>query len=186
MATLSFSTVEPRDSSSSLPVEYFEPHWYATYLRANHEKKVAAQLEVRGIESYLPLYESVRRWKDRRVHLQLPLFPGYVFVRIALRDRLGVLEIPSVARLVRFNGHPAPLPSAEIETLRLAPLSKLNVQPCPYLKVGRRVRIRSGPLEGLGGILLRQKSCYRVVLSIEMLQKSVIANVDLADIEPVN
>src|SRR6266852_464107 len=82
--------------------ESTQPHWYAAYTSANHEKRVAVQLKERAVENFLPLYESVRRWKDRRMKLQLPLFPGYVFVRLALRDRLRVLQIPSVVRLVGF------------------------------------------------------------------------------------
>src|SRR5271154_1507322 len=99
-------------------IEFFEPQWYAAYTRANHEKGVIQQLERRSMECFLPLYENVRRWKDRRVRLQLPLFPGYVFVRLALRDRLRVLEIPSVVRLVGFDRRPTPLPVEEIETIR--------------------------------------------------------------------
>src|SRR6202051_4240062 len=101
---------EPALPLGSRPrIEYFEPHWYAAYTCANHEKGVTQQLERRSVECFLPLYESVRRWKDRRVRLQPPLFPGYVFVRLALCDRLQVLEIPSVVRLVGFDGHPGAL-----------------------------------------------------------------------------
>jgi transcription antitermination factor NusG len=92
--------------------------WYAAYTTANHEKRVAEQLAVRSVEHFLPQYASVRRWKDRRVRLELPLFPGYVFVRLALRDRLQVLKIPGVAKLVGFNGTPTALPEEEIATLR--------------------------------------------------------------------
>src|SRR5216684_840587 len=83
-----------------------EPQWYAAYTCANHEKRVALQLGQRSVEHFLPTYESLRRWKDRRVRLQLSLFPGYVFVRMALQDRLQVLQVPGVARLVGFNGTP--------------------------------------------------------------------------------
>src|SRR5256885_10371866 len=93
-------------------------HWYALYTCANHEKRVAAQLHARAVEHFLPVYSSVRRWKDRRVRLEFPLFPGYVFIRLALRDRWRVLEIPSVVRLVGFNGQPSALPAEEMEILR--------------------------------------------------------------------
>src|SRR5262245_10028837 len=89
------------------PSVFVEQHWYAAYTCANREKRVATELGVRDVEHFMPLYSSVRRWKDRRVNLELPLFPGYVFVRLALRDRLRVLQIPSVVRLVGFNGLPA-------------------------------------------------------------------------------
>src|ERR1017187_1332676 len=99
-------TIGQRESTLPLgsrpPIEFFEPQWYAAYTFANHEKGVVQQLERRSVECFLPLYESVRRWQDRRVRLQLPLFPGYIFVRLAFRDRLQVLEIPSVVRLVGF------------------------------------------------------------------------------------
>src|SRR5690242_7967251 len=90
----------------------FDQKWYATYTSANHERVVACQLDARGIERFLPTYSSVRRWKDRRVILQLPLFPGYIFVRMALQDRSTVVQIPGVARLVGFNGTPTALPDA--------------------------------------------------------------------------
>src|SRR5438876_694608 len=97
-----------------------ETNWYAIYTRAHHEKRVSEQLCERSIEHFLPLYRSVRRWKDRRKELQLPLFPGYVFVKFALRERLRVLQIPSVVRLVSFGGDPAPLREEEIMGLRHA------------------------------------------------------------------
>src|SRR5271166_3029022 len=93
-------------------------NWYALYTCSRHEKCVAQQIEQRSISCFLPLYRSIRRWKDRRKEMELALFPGYVFVRMALRDRLRVLELPSVVRLVSFNGQPAVLPEAEIEQLR--------------------------------------------------------------------
>ncbi len=98
-----------------------EPRWYAAYTCAQHEKRVAEQLVERTVEHFLPLYASVRRWKDRRVALELPLFPGYVFVRLALRDRLRVLQVPSVVRLVGFGGLPTALPDEQVEILRAGP-----------------------------------------------------------------
>src|SRR5215831_4249339 len=115
MATLGNAAIDPANTGLLFPQGYLETSWYAAYTCANHEKRVVQQLDIRGVESYLPLYDSLRRWKDRRMRLRLPLFPGYVFVRIALKDRLRVLEIPSVSRLVGFNGHPTPLPCSEIE-----------------------------------------------------------------------
>jgi transcription antitermination factor NusG len=159
--------------------------WYAAYTCANHEKRVAQQLCVRSIEHFLPLYDSVRRWKDRRVQLQLPLFPGYVFVRIALRDRLQVLEIPSVARLVGFNGTPTPLAEGEIEALKAGLEGGVRVVPHPYLKVGRRVRIIAGPFEGLEGILIRRKNELRFVISLDLIHRSISVEVDGIDVEQI-
>jgi transcription antitermination factor NusG len=160
--------------------------WYAAYMRANHEKSVAEQLSLRSVEYFLPLYESVRCWKDRRVRLQLPLFPGYVFVRFALRDRLQVLEIPSVAWLVSFNGTPATLPDAEIEVLKAGLMRGLHAAPHPYLKAGRRVRITNGPLEGLEGVVIRKKNALRLVISLDLIQRSIQLEIDSSTVEPLS
>jgi transcription antitermination factor NusG len=167
------------------PPAYLEPRWYAAYTCANHEKSVRDQLEERSIESFLPVYETVRRWKDRRVKLELPLFPGYVFVHLALRDRLRVLQTPSVARLVGFGGQPAALPDQEIEPLRQGLTGELRIEPHPYLKVGRRARVRSGPLQGLEGILVRKRNGSRFVISLDLIMRSAAVEIDVAELEPV-
>jgi transcription antitermination factor NusG len=168
-----------------LPPSLIELRWYAAYTRAKHEKRVAAELRAREIENFVPFYSSMRRWKDRRVRLNLPLFPGYVFVRLALRDRLRVLEIPSVVRLVGFNGQPTPLPDAEMETMRNGLTNTLRAEPHPYLSVGRRVRIIRGPLAGIEGILLRKKGILRIVLTVDAIMCSIVVDVEVADIEPI-
>src|SRR5258706_12826423 len=132
-----------------LPPEFYERRWYAAYTCAQHEKRVAEQLTQRSLENFLPQYGSVRRWKDRRVQLELPLFPGYVFVRLALRERLRVLQIPSLVRLVGFNGQPTALPDTEIEIMRSGLSQSLRAEPHPFLTVGRHVRITVGPFAGL-------------------------------------
>lgn len=162
---------------------FCEPRWFAAYTSANHEKRVAEQLTGRSVEHFLPLYRTVRRWKNQRVELQLPQFPGYVFVRLALRDRLQVLQVPGVASLVGFGGMPISLPDGEIQALRANFESGVRVEPHPYLTVGRRVRVKFGPLAGMQGILLRRKGSLRVVISIELIQRSVAVDVDLADLE---
>ena len=163
---------------------FFEPLWYAVYTNANHEKRVAQQLGQRSIEHILPLYDSVRRWKDRRVHLQMPLFPGYVFVHFALRDRLQVLQIPSVAHLVSFNGRPAPLPIEDVQTIQHCLNHGYQVEPHPYLQAGRRARVRSGPLQGLEGMILRRKNRMRFVLSFELILRSVAVEIDETELVP--
>lgn len=160
--------------------------WYALYTCPRHEKRVAAQITQRRIPCFLPLYRSVRRWKDRRKELELALFPGYVFVRIALRDRLRVLQLPSSVRLVSFNGQPAPLAETEIEGLRQRLHSGGRVQPHPYLRVGRRVRVHSGPMQGLEGIIVRKKDSCRVVFSIDLIMRSVAVEVDESEVEPIS
>jgi transcription antitermination factor NusG len=166
-----------------LPSSYWEPLWYAAHTSSNHEKRVAEQLTWKSVEHFLPLYQTVRLWKDRRVQLRRALFPGYVFVRLALRDRLQVLQIPGVAKLVGFSGTPTALPQEQIDTLRTSLLNGVRAEPHPHLTVGRRVRVKSGPLAGMEGILLRRKSRLRVVISIELIQRSVSVDTDLADIE---
>ena len=150
-----------------------EVRWYAAYTSANHEKRVAQQLTWRSVEHFLPVYESVRRWKDRRVPLQLPLFPGYVFVRLALRDRLRVLAVPGVARLVGFDGRPTVVPAEDIEAIRACLEGKRDVQPHPYVQCGQRVRVLRGPLAGFSGIVLRQRNRTRFVVSFDVLERSV-------------
>jgi transcription antitermination factor NusG len=166
-----------------LPLEYYQARWYAAYTSANHEKRVAEQLKLRSVEHFLPLYDSVRRWKDRRMNLQLPLFPGYVFVHLALRDRLRVLEAPGVAKLVGFNGTPTALPQQEIEALRTSLRDGVRAKPHPYLKVGRRARVKAGPLEGMQGILVRRKNASRFVISLDLIMRSVAVEVDALDLE---
>jgi len=109
-------------------------NWYALYTAPRHEKRVADQISRQDIACFLPLYRSVRRWKDRRKELALVLFPGYVFVRMALQHRLRVLQLPGAVRLVTFNGQPVPLPEAEIETLQNHLSCSENIEPHPLPK----------------------------------------------------
>jgi transcription antitermination factor NusG len=167
------------------PVSMSEPHWYAVHTCANHEKRVANQLHEREVEHFLPLYHSARRWSDRRVELDLPLFPGYVFVRLELTARLRVLQIPSVVRLVGFGGLPVALPDSEMEILRAALSKRLPAEPHPFLTVGRRVRITGGAFAGLEGILKKKKGSLRAVVSLSLIQRSVAVDVDVADVAPI-
>lgn len=160
------------------------PRWFAIYTRSRHEKHVHREFGLRSIESFLPLYETERRWTDRRVHLQVPLFPGYIFARIALRNRLQVLQVPGVARLVGFNGTPVPLPQEEIDTLRANLLNGIRAKPHHYLTAGKRVIVKAGPLAGLGGILVKQKNKARFVVALELIQRALSVEVNEADLEP--
>lgn len=167
----------------ALPTEYTQSRWYAAYTSPHHEKWVAGQMNAAQIECFLPVYKSVRRWKDRRKQLELPLFPGYVFVHIALQDRLQVLRLPGVVQFVAFQGKPAPLPETEIETLRQGMQASARFEPHPYLKAGRRVRVRTGALQGVEGVLVRKKDSFRVVMTIDLIMRSVALEVDAADVE---
>ena len=162
-----------------------DPRWFAVHTSANQERTVAIALGQRGVEHFLPRYQSVRRWSDRRVLLDLPLFPGYLFVRIASVDRLRVLQVPRVAQLVGFGGQPVPLPDEEIEALRRGLSRTGRVEPHPYLTAGRHVRVIDGPFEGTEGILLRRKNSLRVVVSLELIMRSVSIEVDETVVEPI-
>ncbi len=157
--------------------------WYALYTFPRHEKRVAEQIERRSFTSYLPVYRSVRKWKDRRKELELALFPGYVFVRMDLEDRLKILQLPGVVRLVCFNGRPAAIAAEEIEALRSRLSRGQKIEPHPYLRTGRRVRVRSGPMEGLEGIVVRRKDRCRIVFSLDLIKRSVAVELDEADLE---
>jgi len=160
-----------------------QPRWYVLYTFANHEKRVASELRARTVEHFLPLYRSVRCWKDRQVTLDLPLFPGYVFVHLALRDRLRVVQVPSVVRLVGFNGMPAPLSDTEMEVMRSGLSTCLGAEPHPFLTVGRRVRITAGPFAGLEGVLTRKKNNLRVVVSIDLIQRSIAIEIETPELK---
>ena len=160
-----------------------EGKWYALYTCPRHEKRVAEQIKQRRFSCFLPLYRSVRRWKDRRKELELALFPGYVFVQMAIERRLQVLQLPGVVRLVSFNGQPAALPTEEIVALQERLSGGVRVEPHPYLRVGRRVRVRSGAMQGLEGIIVRRKDSCRIVFSIDLIMRSVAVEVDESDLE---
>jgi transcription antitermination factor NusG len=168
-----------------LPSSFCKPFWYAVYTSANHEKRVAEQLTRRSVEHFLPLYDTVRRWKDRRVQLQLPLFHGYVFVRLALRDRLHVLQVPGVAKLVGFNGMPTALAQEEIDSLRTSLECGVRVEPHPFMTAGQRVRVKDGPLAGMTGILVKRKNRARFVVSVELIQRAMAIAIEETDLEPV-
>lgn len=156
--------------------------WFAVYTRSNHEKRVADQFGSRGVQHFLPLYESVRRWKDRHVRLQLPLFPGYLFVRLASQERLRVLQVPGVVRLVGFNGSPAPMADEDLNRIREFLAQGWRAEPHRYLRVGRRARVVRGPLTGMEGIVSRWKNRRRLVVSFDLIQRSMAVELDAVDL----
>lgn len=165
--------------------EHFTPRWYAAYTRSNHERAAAEQMKRRSIEHFVPTYETVRTWKDRRKRLEMPLFPGYVFVRLAIEERLSVLVVPGVVRLVGFDNRPVPLADEEIESLRTIVNRRLRPEPHPFLPVGRKVRIKRGALEGVTGVLVRKKGCVRLLISVDLIRQSAVVEVDSADVEAI-
>jgi transcription antitermination factor NusG len=162
-----------------------QARWYAVYTCANHEKRVADQFTGRGVVHFLPQYESVRRWKDRKVQLQLPLFPGYLFVHMTVQDRLRVLQVPGVVRLVGFDGSPTPMPQEDINRIRQFLGQGWRAEPHRYLQQGRRARVVHGPLAGMEGIVTRRKNRSRLVLSFDSIQRSMAVEIDEADVEAV-
>jgi transcriptional antiterminator NusG len=160
--------------------------WYALYTRPRHEKAVAEQLARRRAEAFLPLREVLSRWKDRRKLVQLPLFPGYVFVHTPLSQKREVVSVDGVISIVNFRGAPAAIPDAQIEAVREICLTKLPCDPYPYLTEGRWVRVSRGPLAGLSGILIRKKSKHRLVVSIDILQQSVAVEIDADCAVPID
>lgn len=169
----------------SIPAHTNVPHWYAAHIRSRHEKRVAEQLAGKNVNFFLPLYQAEHRWKDRLARVQLPLFPGYLFVHILLRERLQVLEVPGVVRLVSTRGEPVPLDESEISILKQGLTDKLKAEPHPYLKIGTRVRVRAGALAGLEGILIRMKDRYRIIISVDLIMRSIAVEISSADVEPV-
>jgi transcription antitermination factor NusG len=162
------------------------PRWFAVYTTPRHEKHVSEILAERQIETFLPLYRTTRQWqKSRPVVLELPLFPTYVFVRIARQARGTVLGTPGVLSIVGSSREPWPLPDFEIEALRLG-IHERKVEPHPYLTVGERVRIKAGVMTGVEGIWVRKKADFRVVVTLDTIMRSVAVEVDADDIEPAN
>src|ERR1700686_1368961 len=158
-------------------------NWFAVYTSSRHEKKVAAYFTARKIQFFLPLYAARHRWANRcAMNIELPLFPGYVFVRIASRERVRVLEVPGVLSMVGFGRIPAPLPDFEIEALRSG-LGLGKIEPHPFLVIGERARIKRGPMAGMQGTLARRKSSFRVVLALDVIMKCVAVEVDAEDVE---
>lgn len=157
--------------------------WYVAYTKARHEKKVAAHLEMKQVEVFLPLYKATHIWNGRRAVLQLPLFPGYVFVRTSLQDRLRVLEAPSLIQLVGSRGAPIPLPDAEVEQLRACLSLGLNAEPVPYLHSGDVVRFVDGPLKGWKGRVVRCDGETRFVVSVDLIMRSVAVKIEASRLE---
>lgn len=156
----------------------FGLNWFAAYTRPRHEKAVASALDQRGYEIVFPSYQFASRWKDRTKQVELPLFPGYLFVRCEVRKRLPVLQTPGLLHLVSDDRGPLPVPDGEVENLRLAMAGRARLEAVPFLKIGDRVLVRHGPLAGLEGILVAKRNMLRVVISVELLARSVAVEID--------
>ena len=154
--------------------------WYALQCWVRKESLIVTQLETQGFECFLPKYKSVREWSDRKKEVEQPLFPGYVFCRFEYSQRRPIVVTPGVLQVVGCGRTPMPVEQREIEAIQFAIASEVPSQPWPYLAIGERVRIHTGKLSGLEGILVNFKGNHRVVLSVSLLQRSVALEVDLA------
>jgi transcription antitermination factor NusG len=154
------------------------PPWFALTAKPRHEKSASRILSNKGLESFLPLYRARRQWTDRVKVVDLPLFPGYVFCRFDYERRLAVLTTPGVSSIIGFDNAPAPVSDEEIDRVQAIVASGLPSQPWPYTRVGETVRIIRGSLAGMEGVLVRERDSMRVVVSVEMLRRSVAVEID--------
>jgi transcription antitermination factor NusG len=165
--------------------ENWQPQkWYVLFVRSNQERRVADALAARSVEHYLPSYSAIRQWKDRRVKLEMPLFPGYVFVHLALIEKMKALTVPNVVSLVGSSRVASEVPEEEVLGIRRG-LEQGNVRPHPYLNEGERVIITSGIMSGMRGILLRRHGETQVVVSVESIFRSFVVEVDTDCVKPI-
>jgi transcription antitermination factor NusG len=160
--------------------------WFAVFTRSHHEKRVAQYYSEKGIEHFLPLYRTTHQWTHyRKAILDLPLFSNYLFVHIASQERIRVLSVPGVVALVGQGNTPTPLADSEVESLRSG-LHLRKFEPYPYLVEGAKVRIKTGALAGIQGVVLRKKNSLRVIFSMDLLMRSIAVEVDADELEPVD
>ena len=161
--------------------------WYAVHTRSRHEKQVDLFLSERGVETFLPLVHTLSRRRDRKEYVDIPLFPGYLFV-FTEKERL-LFDVKYTRGVTRIIGTdldaPTPIPDKQILDIKSIMETEVKLDPFPYLKKGRMVRVKSGPLKGLEGILVERKGHYKLVIKIDLLQKGAAAEVYISDIEPI-
>ncbi|MGC1296911.1 MAG: UpxY family transcription antiterminator [Alloacidobacterium sp.] len=172
--------VRPIDSTESRPSTMDHPRWYAVYTWARHEKKVAQHFEERGISYFLPLYTAIHKWNKKTAKVSVPLFPGYVFVHASPHARHQSLCVPGVVHFVGSAKAPAEIQAEEMELLQKAILTGRTIEPYPYLAPGNRVRIASGPMAGIIGTIQRNSAGCRIIISVDMIMRSVAVEVDAA------
>ena len=163
----------------------YEPRWYAVYTRSRHEKQIRRQLEGNVPECFLPLYEVARRWKNGNALVAYPLFPGYLFVRISFADRMRVVTTPGVVCIVGTRRGPTAIPDQEMDAFRSCFERQIRMEPHPYLRLGRRVRVKAGPFAGMEGVLVRKKGKLRLIVSIDLIARSVAVDIDANDVAPL-
>ena len=165
-----------------------EPNWYAIHTRSRHEKWVAKQLQGKGISTFLPLLQELHKWSDRRSKVEVPMFSCYAFVRIAQTtdERLKILRTPGVLSFVGNENQGTPIPDGQIENLQTAIREKIPCLPHPFVSAGMRVRIRGGSLDNIEGILMRNDGDQSLVLSVELLRRSISIRLEGYEIELVS
>ncbi len=163
-------------------------NWYAVHTRSRHEKQVDSLLSDKGVETFLPLVNTLSRRRDRKKYVDIPLFPGYIFVYMD-EDEEHISNIRYTRGVARILGtdinRPTPIPDKQILDIKTIIESKVKLDPFPYLKKGTRVRVKSGPLKGVEGILVERKGSYKIVIRIDLLQRGAAAEVYIADIESI-
>lgn len=180
----------PGDAGRTPPSSLFEePHWYACYTRARHEKQVEAVLRQRGFDSYLPRIPILRQWNDRKKLVEFPLFPSYVFGRFRLRELHGVLSTPGLSTVVRANGYPTPIPDYDIENVRrfVDALTQTGVEPeqGSFLADGQWVRVLDGPFAGVEGMVIEQRGRKRVLVGVEAIGQGLEIDIETRLLKPI-
>ena len=163
---------------SEITLENNAISWYALRVRPKAEWSIAASLRLAGLEEFLPLVRRGRQWSDRWKESEQPLFPGYVFCRMSLENPYRVVRTPGIAGFVGFQGVPAPIPEEEIDAVKRMLDSERRLRPTALLREGQRVKVRSGPLSGLEGLLKRIKNERLLVVNLNLLQRSVAVELD--------
>lgn len=185
MADRSHSVIMNHDMIATNFAPWDETRWYALQTRSRHEKVVDQELRKKGIETFLPLRKVIRHWSDRTKQIELPIFSSYLFVHIPLIERLRVLQSFGSVRFVGFQSQPVPIPDGELDSVRRFIEEEISVDPFPYLAAGNRVYIRSGPLKGVEGFIVRKDKHMRLVISLDLLLQSVSVAIDEALVEKI-
>jgi len=162
-----------------------EPHWYAIKTRNRHEKQVFDRLQKKEVETFLPLQTTYRYWSDRKKKVTVPLFYCYVFVKMALKDRMSILQTDGVVHIVSFNKIPAPIPDIQIDSLKKISSDEILISKADYFTVGQLVEVIHGPLKGARGILKKIKEKSRLILTVDVLKQAVSVDIDVHSVLPI-
>jgi transcription antitermination factor NusG len=189
MSTSGAQLLQDTSATLSLPPHLLveEARWYAVQTRSRHEKIVDHQLQSQGITTFLPLVTQTHRWSDRKKVVQLPLFPGYTFVKVVPSDEqfFRVCRVYGVSTFVGVRGHGTPIPDKQIADIRALLANNTGCSVCPFLKVGQKVRIRGGCLDGVEGFLVARNGDRNLLISVEPMQRSLAISIHGYDVEAI-